>query len=188
MRDEAMTAIPALPLILEKELESFIVWTWFSQSAKDLCRGYQYDCSKGVTSTTGGLMKELLEDWAMDNDEDEDSDEEFQQELNNMTIDSVLAGLAFGRRGANFYNDDGAIKTLEFKKGHSSKSAAADNPGGALHSVPGEASTTLTSGPLSTLSSPRMNPEALKLMLADPALREMATQMLSATSPGGGDK
>jgi hypothetical protein len=78
-----------------------------------------------------------------------------------MTIDSVPAGLTFGCRGANFYNDDGTIKTLEFKKGHSSKSAAADNPGGALHSVPGEASATLTSGTLSTLSSPGINQEAL---------------------------
>jgi hypothetical protein len=181
MADEAMTAIPALPLILEKELESSIVWTWFSESAKDLCRGYQYDRSKGVISTTGDYMKEALEDWAMDND-DEDSEEEFQQEMNNMTIDSVPAGLAFGRRGANFYNDDGTIKTLEFRKARSSKPVEPD-PG---DSVPGEASTTLTSGTLSTLSSPGLNPEALKLMLADPELREIAAQMLSATSSGGG--
>jgi hypothetical protein len=127
-------------------------------------------------------MKEALEDWAMDNDEDEDSVEEFQQKMKNMTIDSVPAGLAFGRRGANFYNDDGTIKTLEFRKAPSSKPVESD-PGG---SVPGETSTTLTSGTLSTLSSPGMNPEALNLMLADPALREINAQMLSSTSPGGG--
>jgi hypothetical protein len=187
MADEAMTAISALSLILEKELKSSIVWTWFSQSAKDLCKGYQYDYSKGVTSTIGNLMKESLEDWAMDNDEDEDSDEEFEQELNNMTIDSVPAGLAFGRRGANFYNGDGTIKTLEFRKGRSPKPADADNPG-STNTTPGEASTTLTSGNLSTLPSPGMNPEALTLMLAEPALHEMAAKMLSATSPGGGDQ
>jgi hypothetical protein len=65
----------------------------------------------------------------MDNDEDNDSDEEFQQEMTNMTIDSAPAGLVFGRLGANFYNDDGTIKTLEFRKGRSSKPADADNPG-----------------------------------------------------------
>jgi hypothetical protein len=185
MADEVMTAIPALPLIFEKELASSIVWTWFSQSAKDLCRGYQYDCSKGVTSTIGDLMKESLDDSAMDNDEDDASDEEFEQEMNNMTIDSVPAGLAFGRRGANFYNDDGTIKTLEFREGRSPQPAHADNPGGST-TIPGEASTTLTSGTLSTLSSPGMNPEALKLMMADPALRPIAAQMLSATSTAAG--
>jgi hypothetical protein len=72
---EAMTAIPALPVILEAKLGPRI-WNWFSNETKALSTGYYWNEKSGLMSTEDNRMTEILGDWGAkwgSNDDDKRS-------------------------------------------------------------------------------------------------------------------
>ena len=91
-QDEALTAIPALPLILEKQPKlGSKVWTWFSADAKDEAQGYYWDKEKGICSEEDDIMDEIVLEWETEEYMSDFEDEEgvntgkvFQAVFNNM--------------------------------------------------------------------------------------------------------
>ncbi len=69
-----MTAIPALPVILEAKL-GMKIWNWFSEEAKELSAGYYWDAVNGLKSTEDDRMTTLLGDWGAEWGSDDDDDE-----------------------------------------------------------------------------------------------------------------
>ena len=62
MTQEAMTAIPALPVILEAKFGTTI-WNWFSEEAKALSEGYYWDEKIGLKSDKDEQMTDILGEW-----------------------------------------------------------------------------------------------------------------------------
>jgi hypothetical protein len=106
LADEAMTAIPALPLILEAQLGPR-VWTWFHEDAKDDCEHFCWDPDRGIVDKDGDLAN-----WTLDRDSDSDSDGDSTATA---VINSVPFALRFGTSSENFYNDAGTIHTDAFR-------------------------------------------------------------------------
>ena len=79
-QEEALTAIPALPLILEKQAKlGDKVWTWFGAEAKEESQGYYWDQKKGICSEEDDLMDNIVLEWNMN---EYSSDDEEGGELN----------------------------------------------------------------------------------------------------------
>jgi hypothetical protein len=62
MSQEAISAIPALPVILEAKFGTRI-WLWFSEEAKEHAIGYYWDPKYGLKSSEDDQIGEMLGDW-----------------------------------------------------------------------------------------------------------------------------
>ena len=106
MNQEAMTAIPALPVILEAKFGSRI-WDWFSEEAKEHATGYYWDPKTGLKSEEDERMAEILGDWGAEWGSDDD---------NRSTSTASTAGgrvepfkIVTGENGKNQYYDNGSL-------------------------------------------------------------------------------
>jgi hypothetical protein len=73
MAQEAMSAIPALPVILEAKFGTGI-WLWFSEEAKEHAIGYYWDPKYGLKSSDDDCIGEMLGDWGAEWGSDDDDD------------------------------------------------------------------------------------------------------------------
>jgi hypothetical protein len=101
---EAMTAIPALPVILEAKLGTKI-WNWFSEEAKELSAGYYWDAVNGLKSTEDDRMTTLLGDWGAEWGSDDDDDE---RSMASSVSRIEPFKIVTGESGTNQYYDDGS--------------------------------------------------------------------------------
>ena len=106
MTQEAMTAIPALPVILEAKFGARI-WDWFSEEAKEHAQGYYWDPKTGLKSEEDERMAEILGDWGAKWGSDDDDDRS--------TSTASTAGgrvepfqIVTQKTGKNQYYDDGS--------------------------------------------------------------------------------
>ena len=83
--EDAMGAIPALPLILEAQLLSPRVWGWFAESAQETTAGYKWDPEQGVVACK---EEEAWDDW----DGNFEDNKDVENPLSNMGIISMVLG------------------------------------------------------------------------------------------------
>lgn len=110
LEQEALTAIPALPIILQAKFGSH-VWTWFNEDAKDYAAGYIWDKVRGLISTDDERTDAILAEWDSDDDDLDDEgieDTEPLQRTEIATFDIVLA-----TPGRNQYNDNYSVGTFK---------------------------------------------------------------------------
>jgi hypothetical protein len=93
MEQEALTAIPVLPIILEAKFGAY-VWTWFNEDAKDYATGYIWDKDRGLISMDEDRTDKILAKWdskddALDEEDTEDSATLQHAEI--ATFDIILA-------------------------------------------------------------------------------------------------
>jgi hypothetical protein len=100
---EAMTAIPALPVILEAKLGPRI-WNWFSEEAKALSAGYFWDERSGLKSTEDDRMTEILGDWGAEWGSEDEDDRSMASSVSRIEPFKII----IDEPGKNQYYDDGS--------------------------------------------------------------------------------
>ena len=105
MAQEAMTAIPALPVILEAKYGSTI-WGWFLEEAKEHDIGYYWDSHNGLKSTEDGHLGEVLGKWGAEwgSNDDEDKSASTASAVGCMEPFKIVTDAT----GKNQYYDDGS--------------------------------------------------------------------------------
>jgi hypothetical protein len=154
LEQEALMAIPALPIILEAKFSAH-VWTWFNEDAKDYAVGYIWGKDRGLISTGDDRTDKVLAEWDSEDDALDKEDTEDPAPLQRAkiaTFDIVLA-----TPGCNQYNDNysvGTFKTAFDPKSKNSKNNTAIDNG--LTNTPSNVKTSKTSvisPSMSTLST-----------------------------------
>lgn len=103
---EAMTAIPALPVILEAKLGSRI-WQWFSEEAKQHAEGYYWSEEKGLQSQEDERLSTILGDWGTEWGSDDDDDRSTASTASNVSRIEPFK-IVTDENGKNQYYDDGS--------------------------------------------------------------------------------
>ena len=103
---EAMTAIPALPVILEAKLGPRI-WQWFSEEAKQHAEGYYWNEETGLQSQEDERLSTILGDCGNDWGSDDDDDKSTASTASNLSRIEPFK-IVTDSNGANQYYDDGS--------------------------------------------------------------------------------
>ena len=106
LEDEALAAIPGLPLILEGYYGPR-VWTWFSESARAETAGYEWRPDVGLVEQNASFATTDLAGW------EELDDEPDEETPNNTTIHGFNIVSAPSQ---NQFNDNGTITTRMLNK------------------------------------------------------------------------
>jgi hypothetical protein len=150
---EALTAIPALPIILEAKLGPH-VWQWFNEDARDYAVGYHWDKDRGLVSAEDERTDAILDEWGSDND-DLDSDDDAPQQPSRIEV--AAFGLVLATPGRNQYNDNYSVGTFKTACDPRTKTHARSNQATteimAASTTPSDVETSLTSPSTSTLST-----------------------------------
>ena len=173
MVQEAMMAIPALPVILEAKFGTKI-WTWFSEEAKEHAIGYYWDSKVGLKSTdddTGDMLGDWGSTWGSDDDDDK-STATASSSIGRMEPFKIITDAT----GQNQYYDDGS------SVGTFRSTCAKINPANNTFHAP-----TIQESPGSTLTSAdNWEAELQDKMTADPAFKAYILKIAEAT--GGSPK
>jgi hypothetical protein len=150
---EALTAIPALPIILEAKLGPH-VWQWFNEDARDYAVGYHWDKDRGLVSAEDERTDAILDEWGSD-DDDLDSDDDAPQQPSRIEV--AAFGLVLATPGRNQYNDNYSVGTFKTACDPRTKTNARSNQATteimAASTTPSDVETSLTSPSTSTLST-----------------------------------
>jgi hypothetical protein len=106
MAQEAMTAIPALPVILEAKF-GHTIWGWFSEEAKEHAIGHNWDTRLGLKSTEDDRLGEVLGEWGAEwgsDDNDDDRSVSTASTVGRMEPFKIVTDAT----GASQYYDDGS--------------------------------------------------------------------------------
>jgi hypothetical protein len=171
MVQEAMTAIPALPVILEAKFGTKI-WAWFSEEAKEHAIGYYWDPKVGLKSTDDDRLGDMLGDWGNEWGSDDDDDK-------STATASSSAGrmepfkIVIDETGENQYYDDGS------SVGTFRSTCAKVNPANNTF----RPDATIQESPGSTLTSAdNWEVELQGKMQADPAFKAYILKMAETTA------
>ena len=104
---EAMTAIPALPVILEAKFGPTI-WGWFSEEAKEHAMGYYWDARTGLKSTEDDRLGEVLGEWGAEWGSDDDDDDRSTSTASTVRGRIEPFKIVTDANGKNQYYDDGS--------------------------------------------------------------------------------
>ena len=85
---EAMMAIPALPVILEAKMGPRI-WQWFSKEAKQHAEGYYWNEEKGLQSEEDERLSTILGDWGNDWGSDDNDDKSTAYTASNVSLSLI---------------------------------------------------------------------------------------------------
>ena len=177
MAQEAMSAIPALPVILEAKFGTRI-WLWFSEEAKEHAVGYYWDDKHGLKSSDDDRIGEMLGDWGAEWGSDDDDDDKSTSTSASSTVGRMEPfKIVTDVTGKNQYYDDGSsVGTF--------KSTCAK-----LHQNHDFSDATTVESPASTLTSgDNWEAEIQRKMAADPAFKAYILQIADKTKPGGTPK
>jgi hypothetical protein len=158
---EAMTAIPALPVILEAKLGPRI-WNWFSEEAKSLSAGYYWDEKSGLKSTEDNRMSEILGDWGTEWGSDDDDEKSMATSASRFEPFKIITD----EPGTNQYYDDGStVGTFKsaIRKVH---------PDSRKELMDTATDTTSNSSPASTLTSENWEEDFQMKMKIDPGFKK----------------
>lgn len=113
VEDECMEVIPALGLVLEKELSTSRVWKWFSNKMRDDCAAFNYNAERGVhdPDDKGGDNKQEWSHWDSLLGEDSDDDDIPNHGAAIITGTGRLSNLNFDGKPRNAFDDNGTIQT-----------------------------------------------------------------------------
>jgi hypothetical protein len=103
---EAMKAIPAIPVILEAKLGPR-VWSWFLEEAKHHSEGYYWDKKNGLQSHEDERLQEILGDWGRDWGSDNDDDKSTTSTASGVSRVEPFK-IVTDESGKNQYYDDGS--------------------------------------------------------------------------------
>ena len=108
---ECMEMIPALGLVMAKELGTPKAWTWFSKKMAEDCKGFEYDPAKGIYDPNDqqAVRDDELHCW--DSLLGEDSDDEMIYPAGTSIIANPgrMSNLNFGSEKTNRYDDNGTL-------------------------------------------------------------------------------
>ena len=177
--EEAMMAIPALPIILEANYGPH-VWTWFDEDAKEYAAGYRWDKVKGLISTEDDRTNDILKEWGSDDDDLDDEDIETPQRRTE--IDSF--NIVLSKPGRNQYNDNHSVGPFKTACDPMSKSTSTSNGMAmsvATSSTTSDIDTSMTSPSTSTLSTDNdlSREETFNLWCKDDQFRAQAMEWLA---------
>jgi hypothetical protein len=178
---EAMTAIPALPVILEAKLGPRI-WNWFSEEAKALSVGYYWNDKSGLMSTEDDRMTEILGDWGAEwgsDDEDERSVATASSSISRIEPFRIVTT----ETGKNQYYDDGStVGTFKSVIGRVHPAAKDDL-------MDTQTEVTVESSPASTLTGSETWEEDFQMkMKLDPNFKQYILSTLLKHPPDGPPK
>jgi len=168
LAQEAMTAIPALPVILEAKFGPRI-WAWFSEEAKEHAIGYYWDSRTGLKSTDDDRLGEMLGDWGADWGSDDDDDRSVSTASTTGRMEPFR--IVTDSTGKNQYYDDGS------SVGTFKSTCAKVNPGN--HDF--QDAITIESPAASTLSTDNWEADLQKKMTDDPAFKAYILKMAGNT-------
>jgi hypothetical protein len=168
LAQEAMTAIPALPVILEAKFGPRI-WAWFSEEAKEHAIGYYWDPRTGLKSTDDDRLGEMLGDWGADWGSDDDDDRSVSTASTAGRMEPFR--IVTDATGKNQYYDDGS------SVGTFKSTCAKVNPG--HHDF--QDAITIESPAASTLSTDNWEADLQKKMTDDPAFKVYILKMAGNT-------
>jgi hypothetical protein len=151
---EALTAILALPIILEAKLGPH-VWRWFNEDARDYTVGYHWDKDRGLVSAEDERTDAILEEWGS-GDDDLDAEDDEPQQLSRTAV--AAFDLVLAQPGRNQYNDNYSVGTFKTAcdpttKTHATSTQAKTAETIAASTTPSDVETSLTSPSTSTLST-----------------------------------
>jgi hypothetical protein len=181
---EAMTAIPALPVILEAKLGPRI-WNWFSEEAKELSAGYYWSNESGLKSIEDDRMTELLGDWGAEWGSDDDDERSVATGASSVVRIEPFR-IVTGETGKNQYYDDGStVGTFKSAIGKVHPSSKA----GLMDTATIETEVTANSSPASTLTrSENWEEDFQTKMKLDPSFKKYILEMVSKNSQDGPPK
>ena len=181
---EAMTAIPALPVILEAKLGPRI-WNWFSEEAKELSAGYYWSDEAGLKSTEDDRMTELLGDWGTEWGSDDDDEKSVATGASSVARIEPFR-IVTGESGTNQYYDDGStVGTFKSVIGKVHPSSKAD----LMETQTINTAITADSSPASSLSRSENWEEDFQLkMKLDPGFKNYILEMVTKNSKDGPPK
>jgi hypothetical protein len=161
---EAMTAIPALPVILEAKLGPRI-WNWFSEEAKALSAGYYWDEETGLKSSEDDRMTEILGDWGEEWGSDDDEVKSMASSVSRIEPFRIVTG----ESGKNQYYDDGST-VASFKS--AIRNVHPDSRNELMDTGTLATDATSQSSPASTLTSENWEEDFQMKMKLDPGFKK----------------
>ena len=173
MAQEAMSAIPALPVILEAKFGTRI-WLWFTEEAKEHAVGYYWDKKVGLKSSDDERIGEMLGDWGTEWGSDDDDDDKSTSTSASLVGRMEPFKIVTNATGKNQYYDDGSsVGTF--------KSTCAK-----LHQNHDFSDATTVESPASTLTSgDNWEDQIQRKMSADPAFMAYILSIADKTKTDG---
>jgi hypothetical protein len=173
MAQEAMSAIPALPVILEAKFGTRI-WLWFTEEAKEHAVGYYWDEKVGLKSSDDERIGEMLGDWGTEWGSDDDDDDKSTSTSASTVGRMEPFKIVTNTTGKNQYYDDGSsVGTF--------KSTCAK-----LHQNHDFSDATTVESPASTLTSgDNWEDQIQRKMSADPAFMAYILSIADKTKTDG---
>jgi hypothetical protein len=173
MAQEAMSAIPALPVILEAKFGTRI-WLWFTEEAKEHAVGYYWDEKVGLKSSDDERIGEMLGDWGTEWGSDDDDDDKSTSTSASLVGRMEPFKIVTNATGKNQYYDDGSsVGTF--------KSTCAK-----LHQNHDFSDATTVESPASTLTSgDNWEDQIQRKMSADPAFMAYILSIADKTKTDG---
>jgi hypothetical protein len=181
---EAMTAIPALPVILEAKLGPRI-WNWFSEEAKQHSEGYYWTEETGLHSHEDERLSSILGDWGTEWGSDDDDDKSMASAASSVRRVEPFK-IVTDASGKNQYYDDGStVGTFKSTIAKISQSAEGDMDMESTASTGDPTRETENPSPASTLTkSTNWEEELQRKMEDDPEFKEYFINKFMNSSDG----